>query len=170
MSTGAPSFALGLNIKKSSKKSRLNYQLINKNTPLQFAIRKLVGELEKLDLSDTERNAYISIAKNIQNLPTMNMRYIAGALYWYYKLERGNVQDLNNFQNNQSTTIVLNKIGKNSPPIRADYIQLSTYVIKIFVTVNENLQYNDIDDQDQDVTSVKEDQQIVYDNENINVE
>jgi len=137
MSTGVISFALGLNIKKSNKKNRVNYRIINnKNSPTQFAIKNLVTELKKFDLSDTERNAYVEIAKSIDTLTTMNMKYLAGALFWYYKLHRQNIAGFSPdmFKGDKDTENVLSKIAKNDPPTRADYIQLGTYVTKIILS------------------------------------
>jgi len=134
MSTGVVSFALGLNIQKSTKKSRVNYRIINdKNSPTQFAIKNLVTELKNFDLNDNERNSYVEISKSIDTLTTMNMKYLAGALYWYYKIKKQKVATFtpDMFKGNKDTDDILLKISKNNPPSRADYIQLGVYITKI---------------------------------------
>ena len=142
MSTGIVSFALGLNIKKSSKKNRVNYRLINNsNSPVQFAIKKLSGELERFGLATDARSAYIAVAKTIDNFTTMNMKYLAGALYWFYHLHNSSIPNdfIPEMFKDEGTVDIFDKISKNKPPTRSEYLQLATYITKINLTIKENL-------------------------------
>jgi hypothetical protein len=173
MSNAAVSFSLGLNIKKSNKKNRVVLrQKTTNNSPIDFAIKKLVGELKFFPISDDERNSYINFSRSIHNLSTMNMKYLAAALVWVFKYYNGNIPDFNIelFKNNPTTESILSKVAKNNPPIRSEYLQLATYITKIQITIRENLPPDEEIEQPIFDTSDKIDAQIDIDNDKYIVE
>src|SRR5438093_8204072 len=79
-------FSLGLNLKKTSRKGRVVLRKYEGPDPFINAVKILSKELVKFDvfISPGEKNIYINEAKKIDNLATLNMRYLAAALIWYF--------------------------------------------------------------------------------------
>lgn len=129
--------SLALHLNPPEKKEKIRRKIIKFNrfgeniSLISDSLRSLVSELEKYsDITEGRRYLFRDEMRNIDNLTSLNMKYLAGSLAW---IDENNstypYESLN--MNDPITSMILSIVSINQPPTISELEQLFIYVKRI---------------------------------------